>query len=52
MTAGEEAEAGPWGDEGSTGRVEGIFRHAVHGFRHTGPLLGPDVRVGQCLLTS
>lgn len=28
MTAGEEAEAGPWGDKGSTGRVDDVFRHA------------------------
>jgi len=27
MTAGEEVEAGPWGDKGSTGRVDDIFRH-------------------------
>ena len=40
MTAGEEVEAGPWGDKGSTGRVDDIFRHDF------GRLLGPDLRLG------
>jgi hypothetical protein len=48
MVAGEEAEAGPWGQEESTSHVDisGMVQADI------GLSLGPDLQCEQCLPTS